>query len=196
MLFTIFTVLILLVLLDDALRVGRTQYVERELELRLFALRDRLRMSRAQGYIVDSNWARYLDTTISKTINASASVNIWFGTAYLICYRKAPFVTNLIQQREEFLSREENQALAEFFKEYRTIVRAGLRHRHKAMAATLSLLAKQWTRVKTFKHNLGGVVAVFANVPETSTLQQYGNGGPNHGPGNPSGDLSEHLTHA
>src|ERR1700737_4672493 len=88
MLYLILTTLILLALLDRALRGGRIRLLKLDVEFQLFELRDELRNEGIREEIPYHNWFDYMDTTLTRTIGAIDKVNPWLAVGFIRIHRK------------------------------------------------------------------------------------------------------------
>lgn len=171
MLFVSLFVLASIAYLDHVLGDGRLELVDLRLRYRLFKLRDALRRDLIEGSVKDSSIFRYLDTTISRTIARSETVNIWDGTALVVHYDTDGQLQRFIRNRNRMLGRKENAQVASRYYEYTDIIETALCERH---AASLTVAKHVREVVHRTSRNLKKINDVFSAAPETSTLREYG----------------------
>lgn len=170
MLIFLISTLILLALLDKALRVGRLETVLLKTRFKLFALRDELRETAIKGETEENQWFEYLDTTITKAIDELASVSLWEAFVLILMNRHNKTIAEAQIKLFEALAQEENQKLAEIYRKFVWCLGTFLFDRH--LAVRLTVFAGLYT-LESVKKERDRLVKTITTSPQTSTLLKY-----------------------
>lgn len=170
MLYFLASMLIMLALLDRALRIGRLESLRLETRFRLFALRDELRRGGFSGAAPQNKWFEYLDTTITKAIDVLPHINAWEALALLAAYAKDKSVWAAHIELSEALEQPENHALSEVYDKYLDCIVDLLAERHRTSGRVLVTTARAVGRMAHLKNRLAEIITI---APETSTLLNY-----------------------
>lgn len=159
--------LIMLALLDRALRLGRITTAQMVAKFELCAIRDDLRRLERTGEVSPDTWFGYLDTTLTLSAVSITRFTIWHALAYTL-------VTNMRKideaERERERAMDQRPTLAVLQRRYEDCLRTLIRHRHALLWRTLSGVARVLTVASKCK---GLVLKALSGSPETSTLLDY-----------------------
>lgn len=170
MLFFLVSMLIMLALLDRALRIGRLESLRLDTRFRLFALRDELRRAAVNGTVPQNRWFVYLDTSITKAIDVLPHISIWTALALIYTHSDDKSILEAQAELREALAQEENSQLCLIYVKYLACILTLLRERHRALGYTVFSAAKAIGAMTGLKDRLA---AIFTVAPETSTLLEH-----------------------
>lgn len=170
MLYFLISMMIMLVLIDRALRIGRQEILLCKTRFKLFALRDELRMAAIENTVPQNKWFEYLDTTLTKAIDKLPRFTAWEALALYVSHRRDPSISKALRYLDEALEQSENRRLAHFYNMFVLCLIEFLFERHIATSYTMLAIAQVASRVMTLRDRL---VTILTAAPETSTLQQY-----------------------
>ena len=170
MLYFLASMLIMLALLDRAIRVGRLESLMLETRFKLFALRDELRCAAIKGEVPQNRWFEYLDTSITKAIDALPRISVWEALALLYSYAGDKSVVQAQKELFEAFEEEENVGLGEIYGKYLLCIMTLLVQRHKTLKFTVVGTARMMGKMVNLKDRLA---AIFTVAPETSTLLEH-----------------------
>lgn len=105
-----------------------------ESAFRLYRLRDELREAAANGRINPKSWVfLYLDSSISKTISILDNLTIWRAVSIRLVQGSSEKSIRAQQHLSRELSKTDNQALAEFYERYYTLLLSFFLVRHPTL---------------------------------------------------------------
>ena len=167
MLIALISGLIMLALLDRALRHERIATAQLVAKFELCAIRDDLRRLERTGEVLPDAWFGYLDTTLTLSAVGIKGLTIWHALAFVTVadMRK---IEEAGRQRE--LAMKERPALALLQQRYERCLSSLIRHRHALLWRILSLVARVFSAVSKYKIL---VLKALSGSPETSTLLDY-----------------------
>jgi hypothetical protein len=160
----------MLALIDRALRVGRLEQLMLEARFGFFALRDELRLAAIDGEVPHNRWFDYLDTSITKAIDALPHINAWEALALLYNHSDDESIIRAQQELYEALAREENQGLKKIYTNYLICILELLVERHRTLGRVAFNVVRMRGRVVNLKDKLA---KIFTVAPETSTLLEH-----------------------
>jgi hypothetical protein len=170
MLYFLISMLIMLVLLDRALRIGRQETLLCATRFKLFELRDELRMAAIDETIPQNQWFEYLDTTLTKAIDKLPRFTAWEAFALYVSHRHDPGLIAAVRHLDEALRQPENEGLQRFYNKFVFRLIEFLFERHIITSYTMLGVANVGIGVLTLRDRL---VKILTAAPETSTLQEY-----------------------
>src|SRR5216684_2936335 len=159
--------LIMLALLDRALRHARIAKAQMVAKFELCAIRDDLRRLERAGEVSPDTWFGYLDTTLTLSAVSINRLTIWHAFAYIAVIDMKK-IDEASRERERAM--EDRPALAVLQKRYENCLRSLIRHRHALLWRILSVVARVLTTASKYK---GLVLKALSGSPETSTLLDY-----------------------
>ena len=167
MLLVLASSLILLAMLDRALRHERIANAQIEARFGFFAIRDDLRRLGRDGSVPQDRWFAYMDTTLTRSTVAIERIHLWNAIAYMrVCdFRK-------IERAEKNRARAMKKlpALADIHSRYGECVKNLIRERHKLLWQVLDVVGRGIFTVARARARMLQVT----NGPETSALLEYG----------------------
>lgn len=176
MLFVILGCLVLLALLDRTVRGGRIRLAELDFRFGLFEIRDVLRDAAIDEEISYSKWFDYMDTTLTRTLDAVEAVNPWMAVGYAFTHRNDPAVKQGRRELEEALRRPENKKIARVYAMYTECISKFLKARFPAswpLAAIIFAITDRQQRSDSVQEEERKLAPVFSFSPETSTFSEY-----------------------
>jgi len=174
MLYFLISMLIMLWLLDRAVRIGRQDGVLLDTRFKLFELRDALRAAGIKHEIPQNSLFEYLDTTITKFIDLLPRFTVCETLILYLAHRNDPPVARARQKLEAALTAGENRRLARFYAALATILLEFLFRRHLITSSVGMHIARSWKRVSAIADRVSAkLVKTLTASPETSTLMEY-----------------------
>jgi hypothetical protein len=176
MLFIILGSLVLLALLDRTVRGGRIRLAELDFRFGLFEIRDVLRDAAINEEISYSKWFDYMDTTLTRTLDAVQAVNPWMAAGYGLIHRNDRDVKVGLRELEEALARPENKKIARVYAMYTECLNRYLKARFPVslpLAAMVSVIIDRDQRGHSVQEEERKLAPVFSVSPETSTFSEY-----------------------
>jgi hypothetical protein len=178
MLIAIVTSIVLITVIDRFARVGRIELAEARTRHELFALRDRLRREAIAGAIQFDGWFKYMDTTLTRSIDSVHDVNLWKALTYFSVYGRLEMAERAYSDLQEAM--QQRPALRAVYTAYSETLWDLIEERHilirnlpKVVFAAGRVFSAldgcfSWLR-KSKRHALEGLLS----APETSTLLEY-----------------------
>src|SRR5437660_9636890 len=177
MLYLILSSLIMLALLDRALRGGRIRLLKLDLEFKLFALRDELRNAAIIEEIPYNSLFDYMDTTLTRTIGTIDKVNPWLAVGLICIHRNNPTLYVAYRQLKEALSQTRNHKIADVYQRYLDCLAQFLKSRYKLSwplaAIIFGMVSKEKRQHDSIEQEERELAPIFSIAPETSTLSEY-----------------------
>ncbi len=182
MLYAIVTLAIFAGLLNRALRQESLGLKKLDARFKLFELRDELRRGIIDASVPYNRWAKYMDTTLTKTIDALQEVNIWEAIALVLSYRNDSSIRQAQMNLENALKKKENEKIKQIYDKYEICLFDFLLLRHSALVGSIKRTGAASIRasvavdrcVAYVCRKRDQAVRLFGSVPETSTLLKYG----------------------
>jgi hypothetical protein len=181
MLYLMLSSLIMLALLDRALRGSRVRLMKLDLEFELFALRDELRNAMLAGQIAQRNWFDYMDTTLTRTIDQIDNINPWLAVGYFWSHRDDPYLQRANEELKAGLRR--NTKIDVVYKKYVSSLMHFLESRHPISwplaAMTFMVMCREHrsgprsSQHDSIEQEEQKLAPVFSMTPQTSTLWDY-----------------------
>ncbi len=113
---------------------GRLDRVQLDFRYRLFAIRDELREEAISGEIDKESWVfKYLDTTITKSINLLPRMSIWVITYRLLTQKKDPQFNEAIGELISELKKPDNHKIRMIDKKFDMVIGEFLIERHNIL---------------------------------------------------------------
>jgi hypothetical protein len=167
MLLILASALILLAMLDRALRHERIVNAQIEARFTFFAIRDDLRRLGRDGVVPQDRWFAYMDTTLTRSTVAVERIHLWNAIAYL---RACDFQAIERAEKKRALAMKKLPALADIHTRYGECVKNLIGERHKLLWQVLDVVGRGIFTVARTRARMLQVT----NGPETSTLLEYG----------------------
>jgi hypothetical protein len=169
MLIVLASALILLAMLDRALRHERITNAQIEARFTFFAIRDDLRRLGRDGVLPEDRWFAYMDATLTRSTVAVERIHLWNAIAYL---RVCDF--QMVERAEKNRARAMKKlpALADIHSRYGECVRNLIGERHKLLWQVLGVVGRGILTVARTRARMLQVT----NGLETSALLEYGCG--------------------
>ncbi|MES2652965.1 MAG: hypothetical protein V4663_14580 [Bacteroidota bacterium] len=151
-------------------------FLYRKYELKLFTLRDKLRMAVIDGEIENTDWTfYYLDSSISKMTKRFKMLNI-FHAMYLRSYHKND--QRLIDFKKHLrISLDKNAKLKEIYDEYQKILNSYVFEKHIVLFSVTAIAIygylRSVTKFKKWKLNTKDSINRLIFSPETSTSDEF-----------------------
>jgi len=118
MLYAIVTLAIMAGLLNRAVRQDALELKKLDMRFKLFALRDELRRGIIEESVPHNQWTEYLDTTLTKTIDALQEINVWEALALVASYRNDSLILQPQKNLEAALKQKENAKTKQIYDKY------------------------------------------------------------------------------
>lgn len=178
MLVVIISCIVLLALLDKTVRGGRIRLAELDFRFGLFHIRDVLRDAAINEEISYSKWFDYMDTTLTRTLDAVEAVNPWMASGYAFTHRNDPAVQEGLKELQEAFRRPENKKIARVYAMYTECVSKFLKARFPVSWPVVAIIFAMATKDKEQNHNSvqeeeRKLAPVFSVSPATSTFSEY-----------------------
>lgn len=170
MLYFLVSMLVMLALLDRALRIERLETLRLETRFSLFKVRDELRLATIEGKAPQNKWFEYLDTSITKAIDLLPHINAWEALALMFTYANDTSVLGAEMELHEALEQPENRELDKVYRNYIVCIARLLFKRHRSSARVLLYFARFVGKVSKIKDRMATIVSI---APETSTLLEH-----------------------
>lgn len=167
MLIPILSALIMLALLDKALRLERLEFAQLDAKLKFFAIRDDLRRLERRGEVDHDRWFAYMDTTLTRSITAIEILNVWHAFAFMATCDMRKI--NIAEQNRS-VAMKQRPSLAAIHRAYSDAIDQLIRERHALLWRLLGLLAMLFG---TMTRTRRSIINALSGAPETSTLLQY-----------------------
>ena len=167
------SVLIMLAMLDRAVHGLRLEGTQMEARFKLFRLRDELRMATIDGTIPYNEFFRYLDTTLSRTIENIRSVNLWEGFSIYLDLRNDREIRKATQWLDAQLKQSENRGMLPIYAGYSEVLAELLSNRHilvRNLCLATGRIANFMSEISKFKRS---IAESYSRAPQTSTLIQH-----------------------
>ncbi len=166
MLLVLACTLILLAMLDRALRQERIGNAQLEARFAFFAIRDDLRRLGRNGVIPQNPWFAYMDTTLTRSTTAVERIHLWNAIAYL---RACDYQLIEHAEKKRALAMKKLPALADIHSRYGESVRNLIRERHTLLWQVLDIVGRGILKVARARARMLRVT----NGLETSALLEY-----------------------
>jgi hypothetical protein len=168
----------MLALLDRAIRGGRIRLLKLDLEFKLFALRDQLRMDAIKEESPYNNWFEYMDTTLTRTIGRFGTINPWHAVGFMLTHRKDSDLFLAYEQMRKALRKPENRKIERIYDQYNESLNAFVKERYPASWPLAALTFMVLCPTEHLQHisieqEERKLTPVFSISPETSTLREY-----------------------
>jgi hypothetical protein len=177
MLYLILSTLIMVALLDRALRGGRNRLLKLDLEFQLFALRDELRNSASAGEIPYNNWFDYMDTTLTRAIGFIDKFNPWLAVGLVRLYKNDLSLRVAYEQLRQALRQPENRRIARVYDSYLNSVGQFLKSRYPISwplaALVFMMLCDEKHEHSSIEKEEQQLAPIFSIAPESSTLREH-----------------------
>jgi len=115
MFYLILATAIMLALLDKTIRGGRVRLLKLELEFKLFALRDQLRIDAIKEESPYNRWFDYMDTTLTRTIGALGTINPWYVVGFMCIHRNDTDLFCAYEEMRKALRQSENYKIERIY---------------------------------------------------------------------------------
>jgi hypothetical protein len=178
MLVAVIASLAMIAVIERYTRGSHLELAQLRTRYRLFALRDRLRREAFAGAIPCDDWFKYMDTTLTRTIDSLSDVNVWKALAYFAVYGRMDDAEEAQAALQKAVSR--NDAFRRIYDDYKRLLWELVEERHVlvrnlprylyALARLLRMFDGSFSLLRRSKeHALDGLIT----APSTSTLLEY-----------------------
>jgi hypothetical protein len=167
MLIVLASSLILLAMLDRALRHERIANAQIEARFTFFAIRDDLRRLGRNGVVPENRWFAYMDTTLTRSTVAVEGIHLWNALAYLLA---CDFQAVERAEKNRAQAMKKHPALAAIYSRYGACVNNLVCERHKLLWQLSDVVGRGIFKVASARARMLRVT----NGRETSALLEYG----------------------
>ena len=173
MLIAVLGLVIMLALLDRSTRIAKLELLKFETKMRLFSLRDQLRMAAINQEVPCNSVFEYLDTTITASMNSLNEINLWGGLALLYTYGKDQSLLETERRLFERIMEKENAPFLRFYFEHLACLVLFIWERHSAFenayrtARAVGIVLKWLHKLRVES------IQIFYRAPKTSTVFRY-----------------------
>jgi hypothetical protein len=171
MIIAIISCIIMVTLIDRALRLERIATAQMKARFELFALRDELRRLQRHGDVSADRWFSYMDTTLTRATAAIEAVTLWHAIGYMIASRSTQILAKI--DYAERVRKDAMRAvpeLASIHARYDKSLAELLRERHALLWTILGLIGLMFRAAAEFRVR---TLKAVSGSPETSTLLDY-----------------------
>lgn len=158
------TMLLMLALLDKALRLDRQKARALEVEFKFSALRDSILVRIADGERPNKAAFELFEELISNT-QRCLDVPLLWEFAVIFSFASDPKPEPEYAQLQILLGHRDNQLLAEALQEYKILLGKYLAERHWLLIAFARRLFSEDSKIETAKESMPSNLAVAARIP-------------------------------